>query len=269
MYTLKGHKNIISSLKCYIDIKDNNQYLISADLNHLVIIWEINNNYNIKHKIKTNYDGDIYSCLLVFSFNNFDNYILTSTYNSNNIDSFTKIYSFETGKFIRYLDKINNNKTCYLLLWINSKNNEYYIIQLSFGKIFINYFFTDKIYTIFNISPEKDLNSGFISNDYLYTSSFDGYIRIFNLLKQIVFKVIQIPNCSLTHIIQWNYKYIIVSDIFHKAFKIIDLEQNKVVSNIGGQHTEVLKSIKKIYHPIYGESLLSASWDKSIKLWII
>ncbi len=52
------------------------------------------------------------------------------------------------------------------------------------------------------------------------------------------------------YIIQWNYKYIIVADAFNYSFKIIDLEQNKVTSNIGGIHTKEVQSIKKIYHPI-------------------
>ena len=71
------------------------------------------------------------------------------------------------------------------------------------------------------------------------------------------------------HIIQWNQKYIIVADVSNKSFKIIDLEENKIISDIKGQHTKEVKCIKKINHPVYGESLLSAGKDSSIKLWII
>ena len=35
------------------------------------------------------------------------------------------------------------------------------------------------------------------------------------------------------------------------------------------EHKDELVCIKKINHPIYGESLLSAGNDKAIKLWII
>ena len=35
------------------------------------------------------------------------------------------------------------------------------------------------------------------------------------------------------------------------------------------EHKDNLVSIKKINHPIYGESLLSAGNDKIIKLWTI
>ena len=63
--------------------------------------------------------------------------------------------------------------------------------------------------------------------------------------------------------------YIIVANVNNKSFKIIDLDENKIISDIGGQHTDKVICIKKIYHPIYGESLLSTSEDKTIKLWSI
>ena len=88
------------------------------------------------------------------------------------------------------------------------------------------------------------------------------------LLKKI-FKIININECELVHIIEWNNKYIIVADYYNKSFKIIDIEENKMICDINGQHTDKLVSIKKIYHPLYGESLLSAADDNIIKLWII
>ena len=42
-----------------------------------------------------------------------------------------------------------------------------------------------------------------------------------------------------------------------------------MIYDINGQHTDKLQCIKKIYHPLYGESLLSAARDNTIKLWII
>ena len=42
-----------------------------------------------------------------------------------------------------------------------------------------------------------------------------------------------------------------------------------MIKDIEKQHTYSVKCIKKINHPKYGESLLSASEDKTIKLWSI
>ena len=121
--------------------------------------------------------------------------------------------------------------------------------------------------------PEDNHFSGFIyekeNNDYLCSSSYNGYINIWDLYNKKIFKVMNIGKCELVHIIEWNNKYIIVADVNNKSFKIIDLEENKMICDINGQHTEELKCIKKIYHPLYGESLLSAAQDNTIKLWII
>ena len=49
-----------------------------------------------------------------------------------------------------------------------------------------------------------------------------------------IFKIINAKNSNLAHIIQWNNKYIIVADTNNKSFKIIDIEESKVISNIEG-----------------------------------
>ena len=92
--SFSGHNNKIRT------VRYNNNYLISADDDKIVIVWDINNNYKIKHKIKTNYGHHIYSCLLLFNVkdgqNNYNDYIITSTFNDSGNDKYsaTKVYSF-------------------------------------------------------------------------------------------------------------------------------------------------------------------------------
>ena len=138
--SLIGHKNKITTIRYFINNKDYNEYLISADLNYIVIIWDFTNNYNVKYNIYTKYNNYIYSCLLVFPHNNNDNYIITSTYciSNDNDKSATKIYSLNNGNFIKYINNTNNIEIYYLLSWYNKKNNKYYIIQLANKKIIIN-----------------------------------------------------------------------------------------------------------------------------------
>ena len=64
--SLSGHKNHIRTIRYFINNKNKNEYLISADDDKIIIIWEITNNYNIKYKINTKYGGSIYSCLLIY-----------------------------------------------------------------------------------------------------------------------------------------------------------------------------------------------------------
>jgi len=272
--SLNGHKNHIKTVRYFINNKDYNEYLISADEDYIVIIWDITNNYNIKYQINTKYNSYIYSCLLLFPHNNNDNYIITSTINTSNDNdkSATKIYSLNNGNFIKYINNTNNIFICYLLSWYNKKNNRYYIIQLAKNKIIINNLLEDELYSELIHQPEDYHESGFIynidNNDYLCSSSTNGYINIWDLYNKNIFKVINTNNCFLMHIIQWNNKYIIVADLNNKCFKIINLE-NEIIKDIEKQNTNNVKCIKKIYHPKYGESLLSAASDKTIKLWSI
>ena len=273
--SLKGHTIDITTIRYFINKKNFNEYLISADENKIVIIWDISNNYNIKYQIDTEYERYISSCLLIFPHNRDDNYIVTSAFNiSDDFDkSSTKIYSLNNGQFIKYINYTNSILINYLLSWYNKKNNKYYIIQFTNGIILINNLIEDEIYSALQQEPESHHCSGFIfekeDNNYLCSSSLNGYIHIWDLYNQKIFKVINTNNCFLFHIIEWNNKYIIVADFNNKSFKIIDLEQNKIICDIKGQHTGNVICIKKIYHPIYGESLLSADNDNTIKLWII
>ena len=148
----------------------------------------------------------------------------------------------------------------------------------------INNLLEDELYSELIQEPEDNHLSGFIynrnNNDYLCSSSYNGYINIWDLYNKNLFKNIDTNKNSklnffntneykLAHIIEWNNKYIIVADDNNKSFKIIDIDENKIISDIGGQHTDKVNCIKKIYHPIYGESLLSSGQDKYIKLWTI
>ena len=212
---------------------------------------------------------------MVFPHNLNDNYIITSSYNeSDNKDtSATKIYSLNNAQFIKYIVDTNDKAIYYLLSWYNKKNNKYYIIQFSFKKILINNIIENEIYSELIQEPEDNHFSGFLFNkdndDYLCSSSTIGNINIWSLYNKKLIKTINIKNSKLAHIIHWNNKFILVSDYNNKSFKIVDLEENKVISDISGQHTDKVVSIKKIYHPIFGESVLSTGRDKTIKLWTI
>ena len=278
--SLHGHKNNITTVRYFINNKDHNEYLISADKNQKVIIWDITKNYNIKYEIYTKYnDGDIYSCLLIFPHSNDNNFIITSTSNNSNYTdkSATKIYSLNNGNYINFYKNTNNNCIWYLLPWYDKKGNKDYIIELSFQKIIINNLLD--LSSFFELKNNKRSNyySGFLfdknNNDYLCCSSKDGFIEIWNLYKKEIFKSINTNSgnnlFNLYHIIKWNDDNIIVSTYSNKTFKIIDINTNEIFSNIKVQHTGNVKCIKKILHPTYGESLLTADSEKTIKLWKI
>ena len=263
------------TIRYFMNNKNNNEYLISGDDDKKVIIWEITNNYNINIDIKqiidTKYNKNIYSCLLIFPDNIDDIYIVTSSYNeSEDCENSTKVYSLNNNKLIKYINKTNNIPIYYLLTWNNKNNNKLYIIQFSYGKILINNLLEGELYSELTYEPESDHFSGFIfskdNKDYLCSSATNGFINIWDLYEKKVLDTINIYGSKLSHMIQWNSKYFIVAARENKIIKLIDIEK-KVISEIKSGHTEELISIKKILHPIFGESLLTASRDKKIKLW--
>ena len=274
--SLKGHNNHIRTIRYFINNINSEEYLISADNDIIVIIWEITYNFNIKFKINTNYSDNIYSCLLLFDLINENNYIVTSSYAQldDNEKSATKLYSLENGQLIKYISHTNKNAIYYLLSWYNKNNNKYYIIQFSFKAILINSVVDDELYCELVQEPEDNHLSGFIFNlddntDYLCSSSYNGYINLWDLFNKSIYKVINTNECVLSNIIPWNNQYIIVADYDNNSFKIIDIEKGKIVKDISGQHTDKVPCVKKIYHPLYGESLLTAGQDNTIKLWSI
>ena len=101
----------------------------------------------------------------------------------------------------------------------------------------------------------------------------NGFIDIFDLYNKKIFKVIYINNSNLGQIIPWNNQYILVADNKNKSFKIIDLNNYKVISDIKVENENKNNNnnhirVKKVNHPKYGESLLTSCYRK-LKLWCI
>ena len=103
--------------------------------------------------------------------------------------------------------------------------------------------------------------------DVLFESDGKGYVRLWDLETHQIITSIQCQSISLRGMSFWNQKYIIVASS-DKSFKILDVEKGELVSSVSGQHNNSMCSVKKIMHPLYGESLLTGSIDGTIKLWI-
>ena len=193
--------------------------------------------------------------------------VICFTYGDSITKKSVKIYNFENGEFFKY---INNKSSIYFLLsWYNKKNEEYYIIQISYGRILINNLNNDDVYAELKQEPEDINYDGFIFNkndiDYLCCSLNNGYIHIWNLYDKKIFKIIYINKSRFMGMVPWNEKYFCVSDLENKSLKVIDVKQNKVISNFKVNNNKV-STLKKCLHPIYGESLLILTKDGIIKL---
>ena len=279
--SLKGHTNSITMVRYFINYKGKNEYLISADTNKNVIVWDITDNFKLLHLIQTEYiNHNIYSCYIFFD--NWDNnFIFTSCglnkYEKNEA-SYTKMYSLKDGKFVKDIIDSNENNTYYLLIWYHEGHKINYLIECCEQKIIITDFVKNDLYA--NLMPQgfKVLKyySGFIYNyekksgrDFLCCSTSNGCVAIWDLLNINLIYFGKISKFELYNIIQWNENYAIISGGKNKTIKIFDIRKFKEVKSIETGHSSNVNCIKKIVHPIYGESLLSSGNDHKINLWTI
>ena len=279
--SLKGHTNTITMVRYFINYKGKNEYLLSADTDKYVIVWDITDNFKLLHKIQTEYiNHNIYSCYIFFD--NWDNNFIFTSCGLNkyvkNEASYTKMYSFKDGKFEKDIIDSNENNTYYLLIWYHEGYKINYLIECCEEKIIITDFVKNDLYA--NLEPQgfKVLKyySGFIYNyekkkgrDFLCCSTSNGCVAIWDLLNINLIYFGKISKFELYNIIQWNENYALISGGANKTIKIFDLKKFKEVKNIETGHSSNVNCIKKIIHPIFGESLLTSGNDHKINLWTI
>ena len=252
-------------MRYFLNEKEKKEYLISADFLKVVIVWDIDDDYNIIHKLDYKYKGSILSTLLLFNINN-NNYIITSSDDAN--EDFSRVYSFNDGSFIKEIQKTNTNKTYYLLPWFY--NEECYIIELCNEKISINALNKDENYAELILAPECDHYGGFIYNEkYLCCSGENGNIRLWDLVEKKLMKKIDIKGACIFEIIQWNQKFVVAANYTGKSLIVVDIEKGELVKQIKTSHKAGVRGVKKIFHSKFGECLITSAHDNAIRLWCI
>ena len=279
--SLKGHKHEIYSIRYFINDITKDEYLISSDSIKVVKVWNIIKNYNIEFSIEENYSNfrHIYSCMIT----NIDefNYVIISSYTSRRNYSdvspendCTKMYSLMNGGFIKNIFNTKNNCTRYLIAWHNDDNYNDYIIECCDGKISINNLLKKENYCDFESEIEgEEFLSGYIftkdDNDYLCTGSWNGFVRIWDLIEKTQINCVRTKYCELYHIIFWSNKFAIIANKFIRSINMINIETMEIVTNIKNENLNGIKCIKKIIHPLFGESLLTCSENGDINLYVL
>ena len=254
--SLKGHKSGTNVIRYYI--RDNKEeYIISCDKRNLVIIWDIENNYNQKYNIQVKDFGAIWDALLLFNISN-KNYILIPSFNK---DEFTKLYEFKDNTpFIKNIYGTNENNTTFMIPWVYE--SKYYIIECCYCKISINNMLNDEFYANLIMNPEGKHCCGFICNDnYLCVSDLDNScIRIWDLVNKEMYKQINFDGKRGREIIPWNNKYTILA--CEGGIAIIDIEEGKLVKKIKLDNTYV-EGVKKIKGSKLRECIIISISDNS------
>ena len=270
--SLEGHQNQISFVKHFYNNIDQKDYLISSDKSCVVIVWDLSNNYNLLFSLKINYSKNsiIYNCTAFFSENK-GNYLITSS-NENQEEDYTKIYDFNTKKEIGKFEQTNFVEIFCLLLW--NKNDKDYLIQSSIGRILIHNLETKDLLKILSTNKKSTQNSMCLINnpdskklDLLGATTIHGSIDFWDLGNFTLKFSVKYKSSYFYDIINWNDNYIIVGEKSDSSIIIIDILQKRVISVLKNNNIFYSISLKKINHPIYGQSLLSSDINKKIFLW--
>ena len=304
--TLSEPSNYIEKIKISYDEKSENNYLLASDWDFMVYIWNLDDNYKFMFKINTKYTDYIYSFLFYFKFE----YIITSSVgHTDNID-YIKIFSLKDGQLINNIKNSEQNVTLDCLIW-EKEEKDAYIVACSYQKIEIYNILSGELYDNFTTEVTDSCGdyyfSGFISNDnkYLFTSSYDGFINIWNLYEKKLVKSIKF-NSSFFKIIPWSIyidysedkednklyenfnNYIVICDkikcgiyiinfIFRKELNnfLNEIDTNEkifykyeVISFFENNEKNPIKNVKKFKHPILGEAILTSGEDQNINLWV-
>ena len=267
--TLEGHKNKIRVIRYYQNKNNkiiNEEYILSCDANKLIIIWDINNNFEQKYSLQEKFKDNINDVLILFNIFN-KKYLITSSDNFGNNDEFLKLYELkENILFVKNIDETNKNKNNYLIPWLYK--SKYYIISCCDYKISINNIFENEVYANLTKKQEGKYHCGFLYNDnYLCVSDINhNFISIWNLVDKTLDRTIYFNDKVGHQIVQWNNKYTIVSS--DKCFAIIDLQNGKEYEKIE-INNKIILGLKKIKDENLGESLICSEENNIISIYLV
>ena len=266
---LKATLNVLKQIyiiRHFAQFSKRIDYLLTTTTEKSIKIFNLNT-FKEYLTISNCYTGTyMYSALLLFDDlgEKNKNYVVTSSPND-----YIKFWNLDNGKFIKNVGS-KEDYTYFINYWKN--NDKYYILNAnadnvkiygteSENQLFGEYSGTERTWHMCAFVEKMN------DVDTLFESDGKGYVRLWNLETHQLIKSIQCQSISLRGMSLWNQKYIIVASS-DKSFKILDLEKGELVSSVSGQHNNSMCSVKKIMHPLYGESLLTGSIDGTIKLWI-
>ena len=304
----EGHIYGLKIIKYFLISEKNSEYLVTV-YNSIILIYDIWEDFKRKYKIdvdcghkndclllfsnniiKNDYiyvsncqyllENNDYSYLTVYLLDN-------ENVNMNSFDDLKERVGGESFHLLLWHDKINDKYfiihiTCYVIAIYNLINGKKY---LKFGNKIINCKYSDHRFY-------KGNDKGYIYNDkYLVTINYDK-INIWDLYQKCLLKTINYSmkvnyggfnnddfDNSINYLVKWNNKYSITVNKFEVSkynytfshIQIIDFEEKKVISKIVENKDEKrnIDFVKKINHPIYGESLIVYEKYKDIQLWTI
>ena len=284
-----AHNFYITNFRYYLDTVNNRDLIMSMSNNdNNLKVWDFKYLDCICY-IENIYNTGALDSACIFYYNK-QNYILTSNDTENDTDKevdreteSVKVYDFNGNKIGDLKD--SNYRTFFIDTYYDTVKNKTYIITGNEG--FVQSYDYEKNEKYFRYleyhNSEKDTKYGhcsiIINSDEnmtkMFETSWDGNIRIWNFHLGELIKKIE-TGCLQGICLSNNNKYLYVG--CEHYIKVINLENGNIIESLktheyddnddtGGK--EIL-TLKRIFHPQYGEMLLSQSCgEDQIKFWLI
>ena len=264
---IKAHENYITNFRYFLD-KINKRDLIlsiSADDNNIKV-WNVLNFDCLLNMKEINKKGCLYSACFL----NFNDQIYIITSNSTFKAEPIKVFDLEGNK--TKIIKNNKESVYFLDVYYHYELPKIYILIGGQGYVISYDFIKDEFYHIYRDNNNECHDSIIIfdKNEIikLIESSKDGIIRIYDFNSTDLLKKIRVSNLYLVSICIWKDNYLFVG-CGDKNIKLVEISEGKITKKLNG-HSNSVTTIKKIFHPKYGECLISQGYENNqIKLWAI
>ena len=267
----KAHSKNISNLKHYLDKIHNRDLILSISFkDNNLRLWDVKNWNNILNLINVNRIGFLASACLI----NEDNeiHIVTSNYNEEDNCEPIKVFDLNGNK-IKEMN-CSNESTFFIDVYydsISKKNfiltgNENYIKSYDYNSNNANQVY-HKYYENNNGSHKSVIINDKQKIIKLIESCIDGNIRVWNFHSGSLLNKINVNYNWLYGLCLWNNNYIFVG-CNDKTIKAVEIN-NGLISKSFVAHSSKVITIKKFFHPKYGECLISQGFiNDQIKIWI-
>ena len=259
-----AHKNDIINFRHYFDQYKGRDLISSLSIKELKI-WDVTNFECLFTFMNEDERGLLFSSCFLNS--NSQIYVITS--NCYAVNKSVKIFDLNGNK-IKELNKINAD-IFFIDCYYDKKENKNYILtanqyiskSFDFDKNELYHEYNDNTYDYHYSLVMNDLIN--IDEPQLIESSTSGDIKIWNFHTAQLLKIIKVTNNWLVGTCLWNKRFLLVGS-FDYSILTVDLENEEITKTDCG---DIILTIKKIIHPIYGECILSqGNLKETLKLLI-
>ena len=256
------------NFKHYLDEKNKRDLILTIFcFCDNVKLWTAKNWECILNIKKINNSPDL-GCASFIKSNN-QIYIITSCRNNKCESRPIKVFDLN-GKKVK---EINGSKeaSLYIDSYFDYERKNNYIISSNLNHVKSYDFIKNELYNLYSDTKDKELYCYTMININkdieLFTSCYDGNIRIFDFHSGKLLKKIKI-NQIIFQFCLFKNDYLLVGCGDNKI-KIININDGTIINDLPGHNNPVV-NIKNIYHFSYGECILSQgkNYDKII-LWIL